>query len=77
MKTAKIQIEDCFYYCSYRDNVVILTGTLKVQYIILTEVIDCGLLIVITSSTFLKRKDLFKEKRQLGQIIKSRSPADV
>jgi len=77
MKTTKIQNEDCFYHCSHRNNVVFLTGTLKVQSIILAEVIDCGLLIVVTSSTFLKRKDLFKEKRQLCQIIKTRSPADV
>ena len=37
-------------------------GTLKVQSFILTEVSDCGLLIVVTSSTFLKRKDILKEK---------------
>ena len=54
--------EDCFYYCSERNNVVVLFGTLKVQSFILTEVIDCGLLIVVTSSTFLKRKDMLKEK---------------
>jgi len=54
--------EDCFYYCSERNNVVVLFGTLKVQSFILTEVSDCGLLIVITSSTFLKRKDMLKEK---------------
>jgi len=30
---------------------------------ILTEVSDCGLWIVVTSSTFLKRKDMLKEKR--------------
>jgi len=54
--------EDCFYYCSERNNVVVLFGTLKVQSFILTEVSDCGLLIVVTSSTFLKRKDMLKEK---------------
>ena len=54
--------EDCFYYCSERNNVVVLLGTLKVQSFILTEVSDCGLLIVVTSSTFLKRKDMLKEK---------------
>jgi len=54
--------EDCFYYCSERNNVVVLFGTLKVQSCILTEVSDCGLLIVVTSSTFLKRKDMLKEK---------------
>ena len=54
--------EDCFYYCSERNNVVVLFGTLKVQSFVLTEVSDCGLLIVVTSSTFLKRKDMLKEK---------------
>ena len=54
--------EDCFYYCSERNNVAVLFGTLKVQSFILTEVSDCGLLIVVTSSTFLKRKDMLKEK---------------
>ena len=54
--------EDCFYYCSERNNVVVLFRTLKVQSFILTEVSDCGLLIVVTSSTFLKRKDILKGK---------------
>ena len=54
--------EDCFDYCSERNNVVVLFGTLKVQSFILTEVSDCGLLIVVTSCTFLKRKDMLKEK---------------
>ena len=54
--------EDWFYYCSERNNVVVLFGTLKVQSFILTEVSDCGVLIVVTSSTFLKRKDMLKEK---------------
>ena len=57
-----IASEDCFYYCSERNNVVVLFGTLKVQSFILTEVSECGLLIVVTSSTFLKRKDMLKEK---------------
>ena len=43
-------------------NVVVLFGTLKVQSFMLTEVRDCDLLIVVTSSTFLKRKDMLKEK---------------
>jgi len=43
----------------------------------LIEVRDCDLLIVVTSSTFLKRKDTLKEKRQLAQIIKARSPAYI
>jgi len=44
--------------------VVVLSrfGTLKVQSFILIEVSHSGLLIVVTSSTFLKRKDMFKEK---------------
>jgi len=53
--------EDCFYYCSERNNVVILFGTLKVQSFRLTEVRDCDLLIVVTSSTFLKRKDMLND----------------
>jgi len=40
-----------------------LFGTLKVQSFILTEVSDCGLPIVVTSSTFLKGKDMLKEKK--------------
>jgi len=41
--------EDCIYYCSERNDVVVLFGTLKVQSFILTEawVSDCGLLIVV------------------------------
>jgi len=49
-----------------RNNVVVLFGTLKVQSFILTEVSDCGLLIGVTSSTFLKRKDLLKEKQAVS-----------
>jgi len=51
-----------FYYCSERNTVVVLFGILKVQSFILTEVSDCVFLIVVTSSPFLKRKDLLKEK---------------
>ena len=54
--------EDCFYYCSERNNVVVLFGTLKVQSFMLTEVRVCDLLIVVTSSTFLERKKMLKEK---------------
>jgi len=50
------------YYSSERNNAVVLFGTLKVQSFILTEVSHCGLLIVVTSSTFLKRKDILTEK---------------
>ena len=49
-----------------RNNVEVLFGTLKVQSFILTEVRDCGLLIVVTSSTFLKRKDMLKEKKAVS-----------
>jgi len=59
---SSLRSEDCFYYCSERKNVVVLFGTLKVQSFILTEVSDCGLLIVVTCSTFLKRKDMLNEK---------------
>jgi len=49
--------EDCFYYFSYRYNVVVLFETFKVQSFILTEVSDCGLQIVVTSyAFFLKEK---------------------
>jgi len=47
---------------SLRAIIVVLFGTLKVQSFMLTEVRDCDLLIVVTSSTFLKRKDMLKEK---------------
>jgi len=60
-----------------RNNAVVSFGTLQVQSFILTEVRDCDLLIVVTSSTFLKRKNIFKVKRQFAQIIKSRSPAYI
>ena len=58
--------ENCFYYCSKRNNVVVLFGTLKVQSFMLTEVRDCDLLIVVTSSTFLKGKDMLKEKKAVS-----------
>jgi len=45
-----------------RNNVVVFFGTLKVQSFMLTKVRDCDLLIVVTSSTFLKRKDMLNEK---------------
>jgi len=41
-----------------RNNVIVSFGTLKVQSFMLTEVIDCDLPIVVTSITFLKRKDI-------------------
>jgi len=51
-----------FIIAHTRNNVVVLFGTLKVQFCMLTEVRDRDLLIVVTSSTFLKRKDMLKEK---------------
>ena len=43
-----------------RNNAVASFGTLKVQSLMLTEVRDCDLLIVVTFSTFLKRKDTLR-----------------
>ena len=60
-----------------RNNVVVSFGAQKVQSLMLTEVRDCDLLIIVTSSTFLKRKDILKEKGQLAQIIKARSPVFI
>jgi len=53
-----------FIIAHKRNNVVVLFGTLKVQSFLLrlTEVRERDLLIVVTSSTFLKRKDMLKEK---------------
>jgi len=55
-------VKIAFIITRQRNNVVVLFGTLKVQSFMLTEVGDCDLLIVVTSSTFLKRKDILKEK---------------
>jgi len=51
-----------FIIAHKRNNVVFLFGPLKVQSFMLTEVRDCDLLIVVASSTFLKRKYMLKEK---------------
>jgi len=51
-----------FSIAQTRKNVVVLFGTLKVQSFILTKVRNCDLLIVVTSSTFLKSKDMSKKK---------------
>jgi len=56
-------VKIAFIIAHTRNNVVVLFGTLKVQSFMLTEVRDCDLLIVVKSSTFLKRKDMLKEKR--------------
>ena len=45
-----------------RNHVVVFFGTLKVQSFMLTEVRDCDFLIVVTSSTFLKRKEMLQKK---------------
>ena len=46
------------------------------QSCVLTEVRDCDLLIVVTSSTFLKRKDMLKAKSSLNCFLgESGSPA--
>jgi len=55
-------VKIAFIIAHTRNNVVVLFGTLKVQSFMLTEVRDCDLLIVVKSSTFLKRKDMLKEK---------------
>jgi len=60
-----------------KNNVAVSFGTLKVQSFMLTEVRDCDSMIVVTSSTFFKRKDMLKEKRQSAQIIKARNPAYI
>jgi len=62
------EVKIAFIIAHTRNNVVVLFGTLKVQFFILTEVSDCGLLIVVTSSTFLKKKDMLKEKSNLSRI---------
>jgi len=51
-----LRSEDCFYHCLYRNYVVVLFGTLKVQSFMFIEARDCDLLIVVISSTFLKSK---------------------
>jgi len=45
---------------------VVLFGTLEVLSFLLTKVSDCSLLIVVKSSTFLKRKDMLKEKKAVS-----------
>ena len=39
-----------------RNNIVVSFGTLKVKSFMLTEVRDCDLLFVVTSSTFRKKE---------------------
>ena len=56
------EVKIAFIIARKKNNVVVVFGTLKVQSFMLTEVRDSDLLIVVTSSTFLKRKDMLKEK---------------
>jgi len=55
-------VKIAFIITHKRNNVAVLFGTLKVQSFMLIAVRDCDVLIVVTSSTFLKRKDMLKEK---------------
>ena len=74
------EVKIAFIIAHTRNNVVVLFGTLKVQSFTLTEVRDCDLLIVVTSSTLLKIKDMLQEKKAVSsdpQIIKTRSPAYI
>ena len=66
-------VKIAFIFAHTRNNVVVLFGPLKVQSFMLTEVRDCDLLIVVTSSTFLKRKDMLKQKS--GQSRSSKPAA--
>jgi len=77
MLGAHLLMKIAFIITRKRNNAVFSFGTLKVQSFMLTEVRDCDLLIVVTSSAFLKRKDISKEKRQLAQIIKACNPAYI
>jgi len=73
----KILNTDCFYDCSAGNNVVVFFRNLKVQSFILAEVSGCCLLrlIVITSSTFLKGKDMFKEKKAVSLDYRNLQPS--
>jgi len=65
-----------FIIAHKRNNVVVLFGTLKVPSFMLTEVRDCDLLIVVTSSTFLKSKDMLTEK-SISPDHQTRNPAYI
>jgi len=62
MWSTHLEVKIAFIIAHTRNNVVFLFGTLKVQSFMLTEVRDCDLLIVVTSSTFLKRQDMLQDK---------------
>ena len=51
-----------FVVAHERNSVAVLFETLKVQFFMLTKVRECDLLMVVTSSNFLKRKEMLKEK---------------
>jgi len=63
-----------FIFTRKRNNVAVSFGTLKVQSFLLTEVRDCDLLIVVISSTFLKRKDI-KRKKAVSPAHQSPQPS--
>jgi len=46
-----------------------------VQSFVLTEVSDCGLLIVVTSSAFLKRKDILEERKAVSPDHQNPQPS--
>ena len=54
---------------------VVLFGTLEVLSFLLTKVSDCSLLIVVKSSTFLKRKDMLKEKKAVSPDHQNPQPS--
>jgi len=56
------EVKIAFIIARTRNNVVVSFGTPKVQSFVLPEVRNCDLLIVVTSSTFRKRKDISKEQ---------------
>ena len=66
-----------FIIAHSRNNVGVLFGTLKVQSFVLTEVRDCDLLIVVNFFYFSKKKRHVKRKKQLAQIIITRSTAYI
>jgi len=57
-----VEVKVAFIIAHTRNKVAVLFGTLKVQSFMLTKVRDCDLLVVVTSSTFLTRKDMLKGK---------------
>jgi len=69
-----LSVDDDTEFRSLR-YVVILIGTLKVQSFIPTNVSDCGLLIVITSFTFLKRRDMSKEIKAVSPDHQNPQPS--